>query len=101
MVEPRPNLYMKDTPYLTLMCELWGVYCKYIEMYYSCYKGIPLYFYFIATNNSSLSIHYVCGIIPGVWLPPMFTAPSEATSHQLSAIKAAREMLTKLVNRDL
>ena len=35
----------KDTPYLTLLGELWGAFQKYLEK--SCYNIISLYFHII------------------------------------------------------
>ena len=35
----------KDTPYLTLMGELWGVFCEDLEENWLCYNGTPLHFF--------------------------------------------------------
>ena len=35
----------KDTPYLALSGELWGVFYEYFNRNWSCYKGFLLYIY--------------------------------------------------------
>ena len=44
MAEHKSGLALtKDTPYLALAGELWGVYCDEFSEYWSSYNGIALY----------------------------------------------------------
>ena len=38
-----PFELIKDTPYLALSGELWGVFYEYFNRNWSCYKGFLLY----------------------------------------------------------
>ena len=51
----------KDTPYLGLMGELWGVFCEYLWEYWSCYNGTTLYHlnitsFYVTTLNCSCRV---------------------------------------------
>ena len=45
MAECKSNIKLiKDTPYLTLTGELWGVFCEDIEENWPCYNGTTLFY---------------------------------------------------------
>ena len=44
MVEHRADFELtKDSPYITLMGELWGIYCEYFGKYWLFYNGTTMY----------------------------------------------------------
>ena len=48
----------KDTTYLALAGELWGVFCEYLWENWPRYNGIPLYFVLIRQGQLQLTCTY-------------------------------------------
>ena len=43
----------KDTPYLALTGELWGVFCEYLWENLLCYNGTALYLFLLLTLDTN------------------------------------------------
>ena len=63
----------KDTPYLALTGELWGVLCEYLWENWPCYKGIALYLAVAAAHagENDLPFHLFTALPPDLLLRDM------------------------------